>query len=80
MCLPTKTAAAGCQCNATLTDPFLERCINFCCTMTPIEGKERKKHHGKVHPSVGLVVISIPGIPGAQDSLLMLCPHNRAPS
>lgn len=62
MCLPVKTAAAGCQCNAALTSPFLERYIYLYCPMTPIEGRERKKCGGKVHPLVGLVAIAVPGM------------------
>lgn len=33
--------AAGCQCNATLSNPFLERCIHFYCPTTPTEGREQ---------------------------------------
>lgn len=47
--------AAGCQCNATLSNPFLERCIHFYCPTTPTEGRERQKCGGKLLLLVGLV-------------------------
>lgn len=63
--------AAGCQCNATLSNPFLERYIHFYCPMTPTEGRERGKSGGKLHLLVELVAkLSL-------DSLPSLPPRNN---